>query len=92
MAFKKKQAVTSESFAPKEAPAPEEGMGPPDEEAMERAKGDLESLMHAEEIRKDDKRMHAVHHHAKAKMASIKSISDLRNVYDAKYGEKKKKK
>lgn len=58
-----------------------------DEEAHRQGKWDLETIMAAEEIKADPKKMKHVMKHAKSKMASIKSIQDLKDAYEAKYGE-----
>lgn len=47
----------------------------------------LQILMDAEEIKKDKKRLKAALKQAKEKMATIKSIQDLKTAYNAKYGE-----
>lgn len=47
----------------------------------------LHTLMEAEEIKKDKEKMKMVMKHAKHKMATIQSIQDLKNAYNAKYGE-----
>jgi 3-methyladenine DNA glycosylase Tag len=58
-----------------------------DDMEMESGMNDLHTLMEAEGIKKDKKKMKAVMKHAKDKMATIKSIQDLKTAYNAKYGE-----
>lgn len=50
-------------------------------------KAALQTLMEAEEIKKDKAKMKSVMQHAKQKMATIQSIQDLKTAYNAKYGE-----
>jgi len=50
-------------------------------------KAALQTLMDAEEIKKDKAKMKSVMQHAKHKMATIQSIADLKTAYNAKYGE-----
>jgi len=73
---------------PKEAMAPKEDE---DEKHLDQ-KGhwDLDTLMSAEEIKQDEKRMEKVMKAHAKKLASIDSISKLKDIYDAKYGAGKK--
>lgn len=57
------------------------------DEAHRQGKYDLQTLMEAESIKKDPKKMKHVMKHAKNHAASIQSIQDLKDAYEAKYGE-----
>lgn len=57
------------------------------EELVAQGKADLQALMDAEDIKADKKKMKQVLKQAKMKMASIQSIQDLKDAYNAKYGE-----
>lgn len=73
--------ISSDSFAPKE-----------DEEKERNGKYDLEALLHAEEIRNDPERMKHAKAHGEKQMGKIRSIQDIKDVAEAKYGAGKKKK
>lgn len=60
-----------------------------EQDDKELGKMDLQTLLEAEEIKRDKKKMKHVLKHAKNKMASIQSIQDLKDAYNAKYGEGK---
>lgn len=63
------------------------------EEDMERdGKWDHDTLMRAEEIKGDQTRMKYAMKHAEKHAQAVKSIQDLKDIYDAKYGEGQVKK
>lgn len=59
----------------------------PTEADTHQGKWDMQTLMDAEDIKSNPEKMKGVMKHMKTHMARIKSIQDLKDAYDAKYGE-----
>lgn len=62
----------------------------PDMDDSWRAEDDLRTLMRAEEIKADPERIKKVHKHTKHHTKVIKSISDLKDTYNMKFGSEAK--
>jgi hypothetical protein len=94
--MKKKAKIETDATIPPQAMAPKEGPESTDEAKREaeleaQAKGHLSTLMEAEEIKSDPAKMERVKKHAGRHMKAITSIQDLKDLHDAKYGNKPSK-
>lgn len=93
MANKKPKPVKE----PKLPGTPVEAMAPAQQEKSEEqlnmeAKRHFDTLMEADEIKNDPKKMEHVHKIAGRHMKAIHSIQDLKDLHEAKYGGQKPKK
>ncbi len=83
----KKPAVTSESWSPN---ASRKETDEEDRKKMD-GKYHLSTLLEAEEIRQDPEKMKYAMEHADQKMSRIRSLQDLKDVAEAKFGAGAKK-
>lgn len=84
----KKPAMAPDKWSPKSSAAPDPEAA---DEAARQGKYDLEKLLDAEDIRSNPDKMKHAMAHADEKMGKIRSIQDLKDVAEAKFGSGRKK-
>lgn len=90
--MKKKAKPETEAVIPPEAMAPKKDPMEPSEEMKNmETKRHFDTLMEAEEIKSDPAKMERVKKHAGRHLKAITSIQDLKDLHDAKYGNKPSK-